>query len=138
MEESRLAFNKLEDIPASAWKKLGEKKIFFGHQSVGNNIIKGIKDILKDNPNIDFNIMEISEPVELKEGVFAHTNNLGKNEDPQSKITAFANYLENGMGNNTDLAFFTCSKTVSPSIPGILKSKTITSGTLSLSLASAL
>jgi len=105
MEESRLIYNKVEDIPAEAWKELSKKKIFFGHQSVGNNIINGIKDILNDNPNIDFNIMEISKPVELKEGVFAHTNNLGKNEDPQSKINAFASYMENGMGKNTDFTF---------------------------------
>jgi len=105
MKRTESDYIKLEDIPATAWKELGGKKIFFAHQSVGNNIINGIKDIIKENPTLYLNIMEISEPVELEEGVFAHTTNIGKNEDPQSKIDAFASYMENGIGNNADLAF---------------------------------
>ena len=104
MEESKLNYKTIKDIPATAWKKLGEKKIFFAHQSVGNNIINGIRDIMKENPNVHLNIMQISEPIALREGVFAHTN-IGKNENPQSKIDAFANYMENGIGNSADFAF---------------------------------
>ena len=104
MKKTESDDSKLEDIPATAWKKLGEKKIFFAHQSVGNNIINGIRDIMKENPNVHLNIMEISEPVVLKEDVFAHTY-IGRNEDPQSKIDDFAHYMENGIGNSANLAF---------------------------------
>ena len=31
----------IKDIPDSAWKKLSKKRIYFGHQSVGFNIIDG-------------------------------------------------------------------------------------------------
>jgi len=34
-------------------EKLSQKKIYFGHQSVGFNIIDGIKDIMKENPQIN-------------------------------------------------------------------------------------
>ncbi len=41
----------IKGVPAETWQKLSQKKIYFGHQSVGNNIIDGIKDIMKENPS---------------------------------------------------------------------------------------
>ena len=38
----------LEDISISKLSELSQKKIFFGHQSVGRNIINGIIDIMND------------------------------------------------------------------------------------------
>ena len=104
MKKTESDYIRLEEIPAAACKKLKEKKIFFGHQSVGNNIIEGIRDIIKENSDINLNITEISEPVVLKEGVFAHSY-IGKNQDPQSKIDAFVSYMENGIGNSAGIAF---------------------------------
>ena len=47
----------VKSVPESTWKKLSEKKIYFGHQSVGFNIIKGLEDILKENPQIKFTLL---------------------------------------------------------------------------------
>ena len=105
MEESKIEYDKIKSIPAKKWDQLSQKKIFFGHQSVGNNILKGIKSLMKENSDIQLNITEISEGSELPEGIFAHTH-IGKNEDPQSKINAFVRFMENGLGNNADFAFF--------------------------------
>jgi len=95
----------IKDIPDSAWKKLSKKRIYFGHQSVGNNIINGIKDLMKENSQINLNIVETADPADFKIGIFAHSS-VGKNENPQSKIDAFANFMENGIGNMADIAFF--------------------------------
>ena len=105
MQEKKGSFPFIKDIPDSEWKKLSEKKIYFGHQSVGFNIIDGIKDVIKENPQIKLNIVETSDPSKFNTPLFAHSR-VGKNIDPKSKIDAFANFMENGIGNMADIAFF--------------------------------
>jgi len=105
MAEKSAPFPSIKDVPASSWQKLSEKKIFFGHQSVGNNILDGIKGLMKDNPQIKLNIVQINTPTEFSGPVFAHAW-IGQNTKPQSKIEAFTYFLDNGVGNNADIAFF--------------------------------
>ena len=94
MEEKKVNYNALKDVPASAWEKLSQKKIYFGHQSVGFNIIDGIEDLIKLNPEIKLNIVETSSPADLKKGVFAHSR-VGKNVDPESKTDEFVKIINN-------------------------------------------
>lgn len=105
MPEKQVTFTALKDVPESTWKTLSKKKIFFGHQSVGFNIIDGIKDIMKENPQIKLNIVETSNPADFKSGLFAHAQ-VGKNMDPKSKIDAFASYMEKGIGDRANIGFF--------------------------------
>lgn len=102
MEEKKV--NALKDVSASAWEKLSQKKIYFGHQSVGFNIIDGIKDLMKENPAIKLNIVETPSPSDFNKGVFAHSR-VGKNVDPESKADEFVKII-NKLGNNIDIAFF--------------------------------
>ena len=95
----------IKDIPDSAWKKLSKKRIYFGHQSVGSNIMDGIKDVMAAHQEIKLNIVETANKSEFKVGLFAHSR-VGKNIDPKSKIDAFANFMENGIGNMANIAFF--------------------------------
>jgi len=95
----------IHEIPESSWNKLSQKKIYFGHQSVGNNIIKGLEDILKENPQIKLNIVETNNPADFSAPIFAHSHN-GKNHDPISKIDAFTDLMDRGTGDNADIAFF--------------------------------
>ena len=95
----------IKDIQGSAWKKLSKKRIYFGHQSVGFNIIDGIKYVMKENPQIKLNIVETNDPSEFNTPLFAHSR-VGKNMDPRSKIDAFANFMEKGIGDNANIAFF--------------------------------
>ena len=39
-------------IDDSAWKALSEKRILFGHQPVGDNIIDGVQDLRKKHSRI--------------------------------------------------------------------------------------
>ena len=66
LPEKQVTFTALKDVPESTWKTLSKKKIFFGHQSVGFDIIDGIKDIMKENPQIKLNIVETSNPSDFK------------------------------------------------------------------------
>ena len=105
MTEKPTEFSSIKDIPTSAWERLAQKKIYFGHQSVGNNIIEGIQDLMKEHPEIKLNIVKTIDPVDFKGGIFAHSS-IGKNDAPKSKIDAFADYMKKGIGNKSDIAFF--------------------------------
>ncbi len=98
-------YESIKDVPESAWEKLADKKIYFGHQSVGYNIVDGIKDIMKENPQIKLNIVETNDPADFNTGLFAHSR-VGKNNDPKAKNDDFANLIKKGLGDKADIAFF--------------------------------
>ena len=100
-----VSFPTLKEVPAETWKALGAKKMYFGHQSVGDNIIQGMLSIKKANPFTKLEIISINAPEKLSRPGFYHSS-IGKNDDPLSKVQAFKNYVENGIGNSADIAFF--------------------------------
>lgn len=104
METNKTILPSIRSISADDWQRLSQKKIYFGHQSVGFNIIDGIKDIMKTNPQIKLNIIETRNPVDLSMPAFAHSS-VGKNTEPKSKCEAFAGLMNDGFGHKTDIAF---------------------------------
>jgi hypothetical protein len=105
MPEQKVIFSSIKDVPAAKWEKLSQKKIYFGHQSVGNNILNGVKDMMALYPQIHLDIVETSDPADFNAGLFAHSR-IGKNQDPNSKIGAFSEYVKKGLGGTADVAFF--------------------------------
>jgi hypothetical protein len=105
MAETTTQFSNVKDVPESGWKTLAEKKIYFGHQSIGFNILAGVRDIMVENPLIKLNIVETQNSADFENPVFAHST-VGSNTKPKSKIDAFANILEKGIGEQADIAFF--------------------------------
>lgn len=101
--EEYTVFPSIKDVPESAWEKLSQKKIYFAHQSVGFNIIDGIRDVMKENPQINLNIIETTDWTSFNSGVFAHSK-VGKNMDPVSKVDEFVAFIENGIGYKADIA----------------------------------
>ncbi len=99
--------NELKNVPQEKWEELANKKIFFGHQSVGYNIIDGIKAIIAENPNIrlKLNIKETKNPADFEAPIFAHAP-VGKNQDPFSKIDDFKAIMASGVGDKVNIAFF--------------------------------
>jgi hypothetical protein len=88
-----------------SWEALAQRKVFFGHKSVGVNIIQGIADILGRRPSVNLNIRETSDPAAFAGPVFAHAL-IGTNKDPASKIQRFGEVLADGIGGTADAAFF--------------------------------
>jgi hypothetical protein len=105
MEGKDIHYNSLNDIDTTLWKKLSQKKIYFGHKSVGNNIMAGIKDLLNENTKIKLNVVETDNSSDFNVGIFAHSK-AGENSNPDSKINAFSKIMENGIGSQADIAFF--------------------------------
>ena len=74
MTQKTIKLNRLRDVSDSALEKLSKKKIYFGHQSVGNNIVDGISDLMKENPGIKLNILKTDDPDYTQVGFFAHSS----------------------------------------------------------------
>ncbi len=96
---------KIDSIQKEVWTKLEQKKIYFGHQSVGFNIINGIKSLMKEHSTIKINLVETSNPNDFKDGIFAHSR-VGENTNTLSKVESFKQIIENGVGDVADIAFF--------------------------------
>jgi hypothetical protein len=105
-EEKAITIKQITDVPEEELINLSNRKIFFGHQSVGDNIISGLQEILQQHPNIKLNFLEIKKekPQPLSHPVFAHAK-IGANLDPKLKIDDFVNVIEHGLGKSTDFAF---------------------------------
>jgi len=76
-------------------------RVFFGHQSVGSNILDGIKD-QATNSTINLGIHTLSQHKQLETGI-THSR-IGTNQDPISKFRAFDLLLEEGVASSADLA----------------------------------
>ncbi|MHC4461912.1 MAG: SGNH/GDSL hydrolase family protein [Planctomycetota bacterium] len=102
---NKIGLPSIDDVPREYWVKLAEKKIFFGHKSVGYNIIEGVKDIMRERDYIKLNIVETHDPAQFDQPIFAHAQ-VGRNTDPASKIKAFEKIMDTGVGKKVDIAFF--------------------------------
>ncbi|HCD38601.1 MAG TPA: hypothetical protein DEQ77_07765 [Candidatus Omnitrophica bacterium] len=94
-----------QDISSLEWKKLSAMKIYFGHQSVGYNILSGVNDFMRESSIGVVNIKETKDPVDFDQPIFAHSP-VGKNSSPVSKIDDFKAIIENGIGEKINVAFF--------------------------------
>lgn len=102
-EKSSHEWTSIDSIPESLWKNLAEKRIFFGHQSVGRNLIEGISEVVAERPEIKLNIVESSNLESVDGAAFIHCN-IGRNTRPDSKMTDFRKVLESGGDKTTDIA----------------------------------
>lgn len=94
---------RLNQVSPTVWETLSRKRIYFGHQSVGANILDGLGRVFAGPAAIRLNIRETSEPSGLARPVLAHSL-IGRNADPKSKIDQFREILENGVGRAADMA----------------------------------
>lgn len=78
---------------------LATRRVFFGHQSVGGNIVGGLQALG------GLRIVEGTDAAALSEPGFVH-GYIGRNEDPDSKLKDFARVVRSGVGERADVAFF--------------------------------
>jgi hypothetical protein len=84
--------------------KIQNKKIFFGHQSVGNDIIQGMKDIQTNYDDIRLNFISINNTSLIPDKYFADAY-IGENTKPDSKCDAFAQKIDRIFSGQLDVAF---------------------------------
>jgi lysophospholipase L1-like esterase len=83
-------------------RSLSTQKVFFGHQSVGDNIIQGIREITAADSSRKLNIIESTNPEAVDGPVFVE-GHVGQNTDPQSKNADFLAIMNQGF---TGIAMF--------------------------------
>lgn len=91
-------------LPQKVWGSVAKKKIYFGHMSVGFNILDGVHDLAREE-RITLNIVETSDPAAFGKAIFAHSP-IGENAHPLTKIDQFRRVLESGVGDKADVALF--------------------------------
>jgi lysophospholipase L1-like esterase len=79
-----------------------DKRIFFGHQSVGNNILHGIEDLIKETGVQGVQIIDVAETSNFPEHFFAHTR-VGQNKHPFTKIESFKDWIDSKFKGELDL-----------------------------------
>jgi hypothetical protein len=98
-------YARLDELAPDRWAALAGRRIFFGHKSVGYNIVEGMAEVMAERPAIKLNVRETSRPEDLAGPVFAHAQ-VGSNKDPFSKIRGFEQAMGAGLGLSVDIAFF--------------------------------
>ena len=105
MDPLSVSYQRLQAVPQQKWDALARKKVFFGHQSVGLNIMDGLGRVLASTPAIGIDLRETADPADFEAPVFAHSR-IGRNRDPKGKIDHFRQLLESGIGRSADVALF--------------------------------
>jgi hypothetical protein len=87
------------------WNELSTKRVFFGHQSVGFNIVGGIERNLQQDSMLSYKIIQSKNQADFTVPAFYHAP-IGKNVDPKSKIDEFVQLMDGGLGDKVDIAGF--------------------------------
>ena len=82
-------------VTAEQWQTLGTRRLYFGHQSVGGNIIDGVTAVLADHPEIPLQVFE-STGVDSHSPPGLYQARIGVNGDPGSKTSAFDGIVGRG------------------------------------------
>jgi hypothetical protein len=77
-------------ISKSEIEEAAKKRVFFGHQSVGENVLQGAR-ALAEEQGVKVNIVKTRQPPAEGAGIFHF--NVGANGEPDSKISDYANLL---------------------------------------------
>lgn len=94
----------MDEILKQELQIVAKAKIFFGHQSVGYNIMTGLESINND-AHQPLNLLELNGNVPLESNYFAHKKN-GTNEQPLTKCDGFKNILSQPIADSLDIAMF--------------------------------
>ncbi len=87
---------------ASGYDRLSRLRLFFGHQSVGMNLLDGVKG-LDGARGTAFRVVETTDPAALVPGTLAHFF-APENGDPERKLASFEAALDSGIGEVADVA----------------------------------
>lgn len=80
---------------------LREKTVFFGHQSVGGNVLDGLPSI----QGFDIPVVDIRSDVPVSEtGAFLHAY-VGRNVHPDEKVADFSQIIRSELDRSVDIAF---------------------------------
>ena len=92
------------EVPEAAWRTLAARRIFFGHQSVGDNIMEGVADLVREEPRLGLRVAAGTDALDGGTGVFAHAR-IGRNGEPGLKTDDFARRIRGPLRGKANVAF---------------------------------
>ena len=96
------ALTKVRQIPDEAWASLAGKRIYFGHQSVGAEVMDGVAKLAAARGGPPLHVTPFKD---FAEPGFTHALN-GTNKAPLTKIEAFRQFVSGPEAASADIAFF--------------------------------
>jgi hypothetical protein len=78
-------------------------RVLFGHQSVGGNVVEGVREILSGRNGARWPVIDVAEAAGAAGGFLAH-GRVGRNGDPGSKTQEFCELLSGPLGGEVDVA----------------------------------
>jgi hypothetical protein len=105
IDVTSLDLSAVDRVPEETWRRLSQRRIYFGHQSVGSNLLEGVADIRRTKPQVKFEVVETEDLAKVEGPVFAHSA-VGTNCDSQGKIRDFVRRIEEAGPRGLDIAFF--------------------------------
>ena len=89
---------------ASDLRTVAGARVYFGHHSVGRNMVEGLRQISADEGIDAIHVLELEEEPDPSDTFFAHSR-VGDNKDPMSKIDEFAERIGGWLPTEPDVAF---------------------------------
>jgi hypothetical protein len=105
MEYEKVPLKAFSDLTQEQLQNVAGKRIYFGHQSVGQGMMKGLEELSKAHELLNLVIVEASDLQEHEGPVFAHSR-VGRNAAPNSKVDEFVKFVGTGLKDKVDIAFF--------------------------------
>lgn len=92
---SLASFASLSDVTPAEWKALAARRIFFGHQSVGANVVQGLAEVIAAHPEVELKVVESKDLTNAGAGFYHAT--VGRNGNPDEKVEEFARLAASGL-----------------------------------------
>ncbi len=99
VRKENVSLKSIDTIEKTKLEELSAKKIFFGHKSVGQNILEGLEEI----STVPISLIKNSGDT-IDEGI--NHAYIGENSNPISKIEDFKKRMDKRWGDKADIAFF--------------------------------
>jgi hypothetical protein len=90
-------------LTRAEWDATAKRSVFFGHQSVGENMLDGLRRISEFEHWPALRVVELSGEESIEGPMLAHAK-IGQNGDPQSKVRGFQQAMDAGIGRRVDIA----------------------------------
>jgi hypothetical protein len=104
-EKTGMPHTQIAPLTRTEWDALARRTVFFGHQSVGENVLDGLRKIGEIENWPALRIVDASAPdTGAIQGPALVHEKIGQNGDPHSKVQAFREALDSGLGARVDVA----------------------------------
>lgn len=88
--------------PRAQLSRVARRSVFFGHQSVGMNVLDGVKDLAREN-GVALVVADAPVAASIPIGTLGHAW-VGENHKPETKLEGFARAIDAMPGAGVDIA----------------------------------